>query len=68
MPKPKVVKNRVHFDLIPTEGEFEVEMRRLKSLGGRRQRYVENVPYESDWIMADPEANEWCCSQPGWEP
>jgi hypothetical protein len=34
VPKPKVVKNRVHLDLIPTEGELETEIRRSENLGG----------------------------------
>ena len=33
VPEPKVVKNRVHLDLIPTEGELETGIRRLESLG-----------------------------------
>jgi catechol 2,3-dioxygenase-like lactoylglutathione lyase family enzyme len=68
VPEPKVVKNRVHLDLIPTEGELEVEVRRLESLGARRVRYVENDPDESHWVMADPEGNEFCCVRPSWEP
>ena len=56
-----MVKNRVHLDLIPTEGGLETEIRRLERLGARRVRYVENDPDESHWIMADPEGNEFCC-------
>ncbi len=67
VPEPKVVKNRVHLDLIPTEGQLETEIRRLENLGARRVRYVENDPDESHWIMADPEGNEFCCSRPPWE-
>ena len=47
VPEPKVVNNRVHFDLIPTEGELETEIRRLEDLGARRVRHVENDPDES---------------------
>ena len=68
MPQPKAVKNRVHPALIPTEGEFETEIRRPESLGARRVRYVENDPDESHWIMADREGNEHCCVRPPWEP
>jgi len=68
VPELKVVKNRVHLDLIPTEGELETEIRRLENLGARRVRYVENDPDESHWIMADPEDNEFCCVRPPWEP
>jgi hypothetical protein len=62
VPEPKVVKNRVHLDLIPTESELEI--RRLESLDVRRVRYVENDPHESHWIMADPEGNELCRERP----
>src|SRR3954468_10408295 len=30
VPEPKVVKNRVHLDLVPTEGELEAEIRHLE--------------------------------------
>lgn len=68
VPEPKVVKNRVHLDLVPTEGLLEDEIRRLEGLGATRVRYVENDPDQSHWIMADPEGNEFCCSRPPWEP
>jgi hypothetical protein len=68
VPEMKVVKNRVHLDPIPTEGEFETEFRRLENLGGRRVRYVENDPDESHWIMANPEGNEFCWVRPPWDP
>ena len=42
VPEPKVVKNRLHLDLISTEGELETGIRRLESLGAtgalRRER------------------------------
>lgn len=68
VPEPKVVKNRVHLDLIPTAGLLEDEIRRLEGLGATRVRYVENDPDASHWILADPEGNEFCCSRPPWEP
>ena len=68
VPEPKVVKNRVHLDLVPTAGLPEDEIRRLEWLGATRVRYVENDPDESHWIMTDPEGNEFCCSRPPWEP
>ena len=67
-PEPKVVKNRVHLDLIPTEGELETEIRRLENLGARRVRYTQNDPDESHWIMADPEGNEFCRVRRPWDP
>src|SRR3954470_4867417 len=68
VPEPKVVKNRVHLDLIPTAGGLEAEILRLESLGATRLRYIQNDPDKSHWIMADPEGNEFCCSRPPWEP
>jgi catechol 2,3-dioxygenase-like lactoylglutathione lyase family enzyme len=68
VPEPKAVKNRMHFDLVPTVGPLEPEIRRLEELGARRLRYVENDPDQSHWIMADPEGNEFCVSRPPWEP
>jgi hypothetical protein len=68
VPEPKFVKNRVHLDLVPTEGALKTEIRRLESVGGRRVRYGENELDESHWIMADPEGNAFCCSRPPWEP
>ena len=57
----KAVKNLIHLDLVPTEGELEAEIRRLERLGARWVRYVENDPNESHWIMADLEGDELCC-------
>jgi hypothetical protein len=68
VPEPKVVKNRVHLDLLPTAGLLEDEVQRLEGCGAHRVRYVENDPDESHWILADPEGNEFCLSRPPWEP
>ncbi len=68
VPETNAVKNRVHLVLIPTEGQFETEIRRLENLGARQLRYVANDPDESHWIMADPEGNEFRCVRPPWEP
>ena len=68
VPELKVVKNRVHLDLIPTAGSLEDEVRRLERAGAQRVRYVENDPDESHWMLADPEGNEFCLSRLPWEP
>ncbi|MFT4038110.1 MAG: VOC family protein [Thermomicrobiales bacterium] len=67
VPEAKIIKNRVHLDLVPTSGTLDAEIARLETLGARRIRYVENGPDESHWIMVDPEGNEFCCSRPPWE-
>jgi catechol 2,3-dioxygenase-like lactoylglutathione lyase family enzyme len=53
----KVVKNRLHLDLVPTEGGQADEVRRLLSLGAKQ---LSDEP-EFPWIvLADPEGNEFC--------
>ena len=64
VPEPKVVKNRVHLDLLPVDSHWEAEVERLVSLGATKQRYVENSPDEAHWCMLDPEGNEFCCLRP----
>jgi predicted enzyme related to lactoylglutathione lyase len=52
----KVVKNRWHFDLAPTDQQAEVA--RLEGLGARRADIGQG---DVDWVvMADPEGNEFC--------
>lgn len=59
-PDEKVVKNRMHLDLNPTDQKAEVE--RVKALGAREVDIGQaNVP----WIvLADPEGNEFCILTP----
>jgi hypothetical protein len=56
VPEPKVVKNRVHLDLLAHDVEAEIE--RLTALGAK---VVER--HERLTILADPEGNEFCISQ-----
>lgn len=63
VPEGKVVKNRVHLDLIPAE-TMEAEVERLERLGARRLRVVRNGPDSVHTVMADPEGNEFCVLQP----
>ena len=60
VPEPKVVKNRVHLDVAPTEGTRDQEVERLLGIGATlvddRRR-----PDGSGWVvLADPEGNEFC--------
>jgi hypothetical protein len=65
VPEPKVVKNRVHVDLMPTEGDtMETEVARLEGLGATQMRLVRNEPDEMHMIMRDPEGNEFCVLRP----
>jgi predicted enzyme related to lactoylglutathione lyase len=60
VPEPKVVKNRVHLDVLPGERDQDREVERLLGLGAtvvddRR----ESTP--GGWVvLADPEGNEFC--------
>ena len=52
----KVVKNRMHLDLNPTDQKAEVE--RVKALGAKEVDIGQtNVPWV---VLADPEGNEFC--------
>ena len=60
VPEAKTIKNRIHFDLRPTDGTREEEVERLVGLGATvvadRRR-----PDGSGWFtLADPEGNEFC--------
>lgn len=56
VPESKVVKNRVHLDLLAAD--VEAELARLTELGAR---IVTRYP---DWILlADPEGNEFCLAE-----
>jgi hypothetical protein len=59
VPEGKVVKNRLHVDVDPTDREQGEEVDRLLGLGARR---VDVGQGEGDsWVvLADPEGNEFC--------
>jgi predicted enzyme related to lactoylglutathione lyase len=57
VPDRKVVKNRIHLDLIPDDHESEVE--RLVALGATRPS-IGQTGNESWVVLADPEGNEFC--------
>ena len=58
VPDDKIVKNRLHIDLNPTDCEQAEEVQRLLSLGARK---VDIGQGEVSWVvLADPEGNEFC--------
>ena len=59
VPEGKIVKNRLHLDLNPTDREQDVEVRRLLELGARHAD-VGQTGDESWVVLADPEGNEFC--------
>ena len=63
VPEPKVVKNRLHLDLVTT-GSMEAEVTRLAEAGAELVE-VRQDPASFDnpdtWtVMRDPEGNEFC--------
>jgi hypothetical protein len=57
VPESKVVKNRLHFDICPTDRSQSEELTRLLDLGATRSRIVGS----GSWIvLEDPEGNEFC--------
>ena len=56
VPDDKRVKNRIHFDLNPTDQAAEVE--RVKALGATEADIGQK---DVSWVvLADPEGNEFC--------
>ncbi len=57
-PDRKVVKNRLHIDVSPSDREQDDEVERLLGLGAKRIDIGQGTP---SWVvMADPEGNEFC--------
>jgi hypothetical protein len=60
VPEKKQVKNRIHFDLRPTEGTRDAELARLLALGATQVQDLRR-PDGGGWVtLADPEGNEFC--------
>ncbi len=58
--KPKTNLNRLHIDLITSDGKTEVK--RLEDLGAKVIPWTYGDPNPSYVVMADPEGNEFCVS------
>ena len=58
VPEPKTVKNRLHLDLSPIDGDRDSEVSRLEGLGAH---VTDLAPADGTWVvMHDPEGNEFC--------
>lgn len=58
--EPKTVKNRLHLDLL-VDDDLEGEVRRLEGLGAIRLTATPHEEFGQRWyVLADPEANEFC--------
>jgi hypothetical protein len=59
VPEAKTVKNRLHLDLHPGQGQRADEVERLRGLGASVLLDVKEP--SGEWVvMADPEGNEFC--------
>ncbi|GIF69095.1 hypothetical protein Ais01nite_71300 [Asanoa ishikariensis] len=57
VPEVKSAKNRLHFDVCPTDGDQAQELDRLLALGARRSP----IQAGGSWVvLEDPEGNEFC--------
>ena len=60
VPEAKAAKNRLHFDLMPTDRTRDEELQRLLALGARTVDDL-RMPDGRGWVvLADPEDNEFC--------
>lgn len=62
VPEPKIVKNRMHLDLLVDD--LDLEVRRLESLGATRVEPDARNEFGQTWyVLADPEGNEFCLAR-----
>ncbi len=59
VPEAKAVKNRLHFDVSPTDVPQAEEVARIKGLGAT-DADIGQAGTESWVVLADPEGNEFC--------
>ncbi len=60
VPEPKSVKNRLHLDLVPTEGTRDEEVERLLGLGATVYADHRRPDGSGFVVMQDPGGNEFC--------
>jgi hypothetical protein len=60
VPDAKQVRNRVHFDLRPTDRSRDEEHERLLGIGATDVDDCRTADGRGWWVMADPEGNEFC--------
>jgi predicted enzyme related to lactoylglutathione lyase len=60
--EPKIVKNRMHLDLLV--GDVDAEVRRLEALGATRLTTMAREEFGQVWfVLADREGNEFCVAR-----
>jgi hypothetical protein len=60
VPDERAVKNRIHFDLTPTDRRRESEIERVLRLGASEVGDHRLTDSRGWMILADPEGNEFC--------
>lgn len=60
VPDDKQAKNRLHLDLMPTQGSRDEELDRLLALGARSVNDLRKADGTGWVVLADPEGNEFC--------
>jgi predicted enzyme related to lactoylglutathione lyase len=68
VPETKTVKNRIHFDWMPTERTRDEEVERIVALGAKLHE-DHRIADGRGWVtLLDPEGNEFCIEQGRTEP
>jgi hypothetical protein len=60
VPDAKQLRNRVHFDLRPTDRPRDEEVERVTALGATVVQDCRTADGRGWVVMADPEGNEFC--------
>lgn len=60
VPEDKVLKNRVHLDLMPADAEQAIEIERLCTLGASIVDDRRDLEPGGWVVLQDPEGNEFC--------
>lgn len=62
--EPRIVKNRMHLDLL-VDDDLAAEVQRLESLGATRLTAAHEEFGQTWYVLADPEGNEFCVARDG---
>jgi catechol 2,3-dioxygenase-like lactoylglutathione lyase family enzyme len=60
VPEDKHVKNRVHFDLVPTDRTRDEEIERVLAMGATPFNDLRQPDGRGWLVLTDPEGNEFC--------
>ena len=71
VPEAKTIKNRLHLGCtVGSIDDFDAEFERLTSLGAElawREDFGSDIdPHYRNWVLRDPEGNEFCLGGGAW--